>query len=169
VSFVFFVVHLFSQGHCMSIWRFRGTPHYLDAQGDRLGVSKVLVDRARKNAEIHRVSTLLGQLCERYHRAPKDESGRPRIYPAELAQVSGTLGQCELELAKLHALAAAAQAMIDEAHAAFGQAPPARAYRIRCDYDEALSPADLKPVKIRPDHPRLTKAKQEHEDGVHIT
>src|SRR4051812_30808989 len=36
-------------------WRFRGTPHYLSAQGDRLGLSRILTDRARFNPEIHRV------------------------------------------------------------------------------------------------------------------
>jgi hypothetical protein len=146
------------------VWRFRGTPHYLDAQGDRLGLSKTQVDRARTNPEIHRVSTLLGQLCERYHRAPKDEHGRAVIVPVELAQVKGTLGQVEQELDKLHALAGAAQAMIDEAWIAFGEKPPERHFRIACDFDPGasspgLSEADLIPIKIDPDHQRHRKAK----------
>ena len=62
------------------MWRFRGTPYYLDAQGDRLGLSKVLTDRARHNPEVYRVSVLLGQLCERYQRARKKE-GRPWSSP----------------------------------------------------------------------------------------
>ena len=90
------------------MWRFRGSPHYIDQQGDRLGLSKILTDRARHNPEIYRVSVLLGQLCERYHRAPKD-GGRAVVFPAELAQIRGTLGQCEQELEKLHVLAAAAK------------------------------------------------------------
>lgn len=127
------------------MWRFRGTPHYLDAQGDRLGLSKVLTDRARHNAEIYRVSTLLGQLCERYHLAARN--GDPTaIQPAELAQVRGTLGQCEQELAKLHALAAASQTMIDEAHRAFGLEMPDRSFGVRCDFDDLPDAADLTPI-----------------------
>jgi hypothetical protein len=137
------------------MWHFRGTPHYLDKQGERLGVPKVLTDRSKHNPEIHRVQTLLGQLCERYNRARKDERGEPIIYPVEISQVQGTLSQCEQELAKLHALAAAAQMMIDEAHAAYGVATPERPYHVHCQFDP--SPADLKPIKIDPKHPRHYK------------
>jgi hypothetical protein len=129
------------------MWRFRGTPYYLDAQGDRLGLSKVLTDRARHNPEVYRVSVLLGQLCERYHRARK-EDGRAVVLPSELAQIRGTLGQCEQELEKLHALAAAAQAMVDEAHQAFGLDVPERRFRVKCDFDDLPEPADLTPIKL---------------------
>jgi hypothetical protein len=129
------------------MWRFRGTPYYLDAQGERLGLSKVLTDRARHNPEVYRVSVLLGQLCERYHQAPKQD-GRAVVLPAELAQIRGTLGQCEQELEKLHALAAAAQAMVDEAHQAFGLDLPERRFRVKCDFDDLPEPADLTPIKL---------------------
>jgi hypothetical protein len=129
------------------MWRFRGTPYYLDAQGERLGLSKVLTDRARHNPEVYRVSVLLGQLCERYHSAPK-QNGRAMVLPAELAQIRGTLGQCEQELEKLHALAAAAQAMIDEAHQAFGLDVPERFFRVKCDFDDLPEAADLTPLKL---------------------
>jgi hypothetical protein len=138
------------------MWRFRGTPHYLDAQGERLGLSKVLTDRARHNPEVYRVSVLLGQLCERYHRATK-EGGRAVVTPAELAQIRGTLGQCEQELEKLHALAAASQAMVDEAHQAFGLEAPGRHFRVRCDFDDLPALADLTPIKLTRD--RTAKAK----------
>jgi hypothetical protein len=139
------------------MWRFRGTPYYLDAQADRLGISQVLVDRARTNAEIHRIATLLGQLCERYHRAPK-EDGHAVVFPVELAQIQGTLGQAECELSKLHALAAAAAAMVDEAHRAFGLAAPQRSHRVACDFDQP-TPADLTPIKIHPESDRARKVK----------
>jgi hypothetical protein len=142
-----------------SMWRFRGTPFYLDAQADRLGISRILADRARTNAEIHRVSTLLGQLCERYHHAPKQDGRIATVFPAELAQIQGTLGQAECELAKLHALAAAATAMIDEAHQAFGLALPQRTHRVVCDFDESPTMADLRPIKLHPESPRASKAK----------
>jgi hypothetical protein len=128
------------------MWRFRGTPYFLEAQGVRLGLSKVLTDRARNNSEIYRVSHLLGQLCERYHQARK-ENGRAVVPPAELAQIRGTLGQCEQELEKLHALAAASQAMVDEAHVAFGLAAPERFFRVQCVFDDLPAPADLTPNK----------------------
>jgi hypothetical protein len=141
------------------MWRFRGTPHYLDAQGTRLGLSKVLTDRARHNPEIHRISVLLGQLAERYHKAPKGPDGQPSVYPMELAQVKGTLGQAEQELCKLYALAAAAQQMIDEAWRAFGEAAPHRQFRIRCDFDDLLSEADLVPIKLTPERALARRAK----------
>jgi hypothetical protein len=117
------------------VWRFRGSPHYIERQAARLGVSQVLADRARHNTEIHRVSVLLGQLCERYHRARK-ESGAPVFFPLELSQVRGTLDQGEQELQKLHALAAASAAMLDEGWQAFGLASPERSFSVTCDFDE---------------------------------
>jgi len=101
------------------MWRFRGTPHYLGQQAARLGVTQVLADRARNNSEIYRVSVLLSQLCERFHAARK-ENGKPIFGSPELGQIRGTLQQCEQECAKLHALAAASAAMIDDAWIAFG-------------------------------------------------
>jgi hypothetical protein len=143
------------------MWRFRGTPHHLDAQGDRLGLSRVLTDRARKNPEIHRVADLLGQLCERWHRSPKDESGNAVVHPADLAQIRGTLGQCEQEVEKLHALAAAAQAMADEGSRAFGVDLPERRFRVNCDFDDLPDPADLTPAKthVHPNGRKPAKVK----------
>jgi hypothetical protein len=101
------------------MWRFRGSPHYLDQQAARLGITKVLADRARHNAEIFRIAVLLAQLSERYHSAQR-ENGQPAFGRLELAQVKGTLEQCEHELQKLHMLAAAADAMLADAWQAFG-------------------------------------------------
>jgi hypothetical protein len=133
------------------MWRFRGSPHYIDHQGNRLGVSKILTDQARHNQEMYRVSVLVGQLCERYYRTPKD-GGRAIVFPAELAQIQGTLGQCEHELEKLHVLAAAAQMIIDEAYQAFGLAPPGRHFRVRCDFDDRADAADPVPEKAHAPH-----------------
>jgi hypothetical protein len=119
------------------LWRFRGTPHYLGRQAVRLGVTPVLADRARNNQEIYRVSVLLAQLCERYHKARK-EDGRPVLPNPELAQVRGTLLQCEQECAKLHALAATAAEMIDEAYQAFEDKCPPRHFAVLSDYDVPL-------------------------------
>jgi hypothetical protein len=139
----------------MSLWRFRGSPHYLDAQAARLGLSKVLADRARHNAELFRVQVLISQLCERFHKARK-EDGRPVFGQPELAQVKGTLEQAELELQKLHMLAGAAAAMLDEAWKAFGLALPYRPFGVACDYD----------THGRKDQGGRTKAKKDG-DSVH--
>jgi hypothetical protein len=140
------------------MWRFRGSPHYLDQQAQRLGITQVLADRARHNPEIYRLSVLLAQLSERYHRARK-ENGKPLLYTTELAQIKGTLEQCELELQKLHLLAAAADGMLDEAWHAFGCEPPERLFEVACGArgrgqrtDDATTgdePLDREPIHAR--------------------
>src|ERR1039458_1004651 len=117
------------------MWRYRGTPHYLADQAKRLGVAQIMADRARNNAEIYRISVLLAQLCERYHRA-RTEDGKPVFERIELAQIKGTLEQCEQELGKLHVLAASAQSMLEEAWSAFALDIPDRHFCILSDYDE---------------------------------
>jgi hypothetical protein len=117
------------------VWRFRGSPHYLDAQARRLGITQVLSDRARHNPEIYRLGVLLAQVCERYHRARK-EGDKPVFYATELAQIKGTLEQCELELQKLHMLAGAADAMLFEAWRAFDLGAPKRPFAVTCEHDK---------------------------------
>jgi hypothetical protein len=124
------------------MWRFRGTPPYLTQQAKRLGISQILADRARHNPEIHRVSVLLGQLCERCHRARK-EDGKPVVSGPERTQIIGTLEQAGQESAKLHALAAASAEMIDEAWAAFDLGPPPRHFAVLCDFDPPTIPLQL--------------------------
>ena len=117
------------------MWRFRGSPHYLDQQAHRLGITQILADRARNNAEIYRLAVLLAQLSERYHRARR-EDGKPVFYMTDLAQIKGTLEQCELELQKLHMLAASAHVMLDEAWQAFGYEQPRRDFEVLCNLDK---------------------------------
>ena len=124
------------------LWRFRGTPHYLSHQAARLGVTPILADRARHNQEIYRVSVLLSQLCERYHKARK-EDGKPVLHRPELMQVQGTLAQAEQECAKLHMLAATAATMIDEAYRAFEIDQPRRYFDVLCDHDKPNIPLPL--------------------------
>ena len=116
------------------MWRFRGSPHYLDQQAKRLGITQVLADRARHNSELYRLAVLLAQLSERYHRARK-ENGKPVFFTTELAQIKGTLEQCELELQKLHMLAGAADAMLCDAWQAFGFPEPRRTFEVSSDSD----------------------------------
>ena len=132
------------------LWRFRGSPHYLDAQAARLGLPKVLADRARHNAELYRVQVLVSQLCERFHRARK-EDGRPIFGGPEIGQIRGTLEQAELELQKLHMLAAASAAMLDEAWSAFGLSHDRRPFEVLCDYDTTILPLGDGTVGLAPD------------------
>jgi hypothetical protein len=125
-------------GQCR-MWRFKGSPHYLDKQASRLGITQVLADRARNNAEIFRLAVLLAQLAERYHGARK-ENGSPVFYMTERAQIKGTLEQCELELQKLHMLAAAADAMLSEAWEAFGFPKPKRIFEVYTVTDTPILP-----------------------------
>jgi hypothetical protein len=113
----------------MGLWRFRGPPHYLNQLGRRLAISEVLVGYAKHNHEIRRVGYLLGQLSERY-RSARLVDGKPALYQNERDQIAGTLGQCERECAKLHTIAAATAAMIDEAYAAFEITQPPRLFGV---------------------------------------
>jgi hypothetical protein len=118
------------------IWRFRGTSSYLAAQAKRLGVQPILAERARTNPEIYHVSVLLAQVCELYHRVPK-EDGEPIFTVRDVERLAATIAQCEMDCEKLHMLAAASSMMISEAYAAIGAKVPRRPYRVCCDHDDA--------------------------------
>jgi hypothetical protein len=124
----------------MSLWRFRGAPHYLNDRGAKMGISPILLRRANHNNEILRVAVLLAQLAERYHHTRK-EDGKPVFWPLELKGIGATLEQAECEVAKLHALAVAAVTMVDEAYEAFGIDQPPRPYAIRLEHDGDPAPA----------------------------
>jgi hypothetical protein len=130
------------------MWRFRGTPHYLAAQGRRLGISSKLTDQARHSKEIYGISVLLAQLCERYHRLKAGDDSRP-IPARDLAEVRGTLSLCELDADKLHALAAASHTMLDEAYLEFGLPLPERHFCVMCDFDDCT--AGKAPLTLGPD------------------
>jgi hypothetical protein len=76
----------------------------------------------------------MGQLSERYYQARK-EGGRPYFSLTELAQIKGTLEQCELELQKLHILGGAADVILGEAWQAFGFPTPERPFAVTSDFD----------------------------------
>jgi hypothetical protein len=114
----------------MGNWHFRGHPHYLSQQVAALGISPILIDRARHNKEIQRVTQILCQLAEHYRKARRGENGEPTFGDRELQSVAGSLEECERETFKLHALAAAAAQMVDEAYAAFGIEQPRRPVKV---------------------------------------
>jgi len=121
------------------MWRFRGSPYYLDQQAVRLGVTKVLADRARHNAELYRISMLLAQLSHQYHNVRKVD-GQPQLGRHELSQIRGTLEQCEHELQKLHVLAAASDAMMADAWEAFGFPKQSREFGVYTSIDTSILP-----------------------------
>jgi hypothetical protein len=123
------------------MWRFRGSPHYLLGAAKRFSIGEALVKECQHVKQLFRVSTLLAQLNGRYHSARK-ENGKAVLDFGVLAQVKGALEQCEYEVDKLHASAAASAVMMDEAWAAFGLDAPVRHYAILDDYDPPLSDAD---------------------------
>lgn len=98
--------------------------HYLAANADACGVAATAVSSARHNAELYRVSTLVTQLCERWHRSRR-EQGIPVLDRADRASVTSTLERCELDVRKLRMIAAAAEDMIREAREAFALDPQA--------------------------------------------
>ena len=122
---------------CM--WRFRGSPFYLARQAKRLGVAQELAHASRHNAEIFRIATLASQLCEHWHRARK-ENGFPVFYAPELERLKCTLERCEIEVQKLHILAAAADEMLLEARAAFGLEKPKRLFEVMSDLESNILP-----------------------------
>ncbi len=134
------------------MWRFKGSPYYLDQQAKRLGITQVLADRARCNSEIYHLASLLAQLAERYDKARK-ENGRPVLYMTEQAQIKGTLEQCELDLQKLHMLAAAADAMLSEAWEAFGFPKPKRIFEVYSVTDTLILPLGDGTVGVPDDAP----------------
>ncbi len=123
----------------MAGYHYRGVPSFLDVQAKRLGISPVLRDRARHNKEIYHLSVLLAQLCERYHKARK-ENGRAVFGAMEMRQIEGTLQQGEHDLEQLFMLAAAADAMLAEAYDAFGLRAPERGYSV-ADLEQLTAPA----------------------------
>ena len=89
------------------MWHFRGTPPYIAAQARRLGLSEPMAAHCKHNAEIHRVSILLGQLCDRWHRCRKEDD-RPVVGPLDARRSRPRWDEAEDESLKLHALAASA-------------------------------------------------------------
>lgn len=117
-------------------WHFRGSPHFVAVQGRRLGLSIGLLARSKPNEELRSIGSLVAQLCDRYHRAGKTPDGTPIFGHDELKQVAAALGQAEIQVDKLHAVAAASQAILGEVYDAYRLPPPTREFRVVCDYDE---------------------------------
>ena len=98
------------------------------------------VKRAARSDELARVNHFLCQLNERHNRAVVDHNGKPVFGPPEIAQIEAVIGQAELEVGKLHMLAATSREMIDECRAAFDLPPTKRSFEVLSDNDAAPTP-----------------------------
>ena len=114
----------------VKLWRHRGHPDFIDAQGPRLGLPPVETYKARNNKEIHAASTILGQLTGHYHRIRKEGTLPVGMTPQERAQIADTFRHVELEISRLHALAAASVEMANEGYRAFHIPIPARGFSV---------------------------------------
>ena len=81
--------------------------------------------------------------CSRSSASATTRRGRRtagRLRPARARPGPGTLEQAELELQKLHMLAACRGRDVDEAWEAFGFDPPNRPFEVLCNYDTSILP-----------------------------
>ncbi len=72
--------------------------------------------------------------------APGERERLSRFLCAELERLKSTLERCELEVQKLHILAAAADEMLMEARAAFGLEKPKRLFEVMSDLETNILP-----------------------------
>jgi hypothetical protein len=122
------------------MYHFRGAPYYLNEQRKRLkGISDQLLVQAKYNKEIHHLSVLLGQLCERWHKAGK-YGVQPIFGALELTHIKAILAEGEKDLQKLHLIAAASEMMLGEAYRAFGVDEPTRNYEVYAIRDDKVPP-----------------------------
>lgn len=119
---------------CGRLWRPRGTPHYLNAQAMRLRIPQVVSDRSKDNRELHRLSSIMGSLADRYHSARKEDFVAILSVPEKNA-VKGSLVEATKDAARLHCCAAAAWDMVDEAYQAFGIELPDKEFRVVSIHD----------------------------------
>lgn len=119
-----------------TLWHYNGTPEFLHRQADRLRSTHHLAGIAIHNKEVHRISVILNQLCERYHKARK-EDGEPVFGAVELVGIRDSFRMCEQELEKLHILAGAADEMLEQAYGAMNIDAPARPFVILAESDDA--------------------------------
>lgn len=124
-------------------WRPMGVTFYLDRAGDRLRLSRMWTGHPRvaDNRQLRKIGGLTVEVCTNYFDKPRGPDGAYAEY--QLGCVRATLLQCEPEIGKVFAIAAAAVEMVGEAYAAFGMEPPDRDFAVMLgappDADEMAS------------------------------
>lgn len=153
-----------------NFWTCIGARGYLDHQAARFGVSQVTLLKAEQMTELHRVGTLIGQLYGRYQvvRGPNKPD---RAFTAEeMKPVHLILAECERPIVRLHAAAAAAQMMIDDARVAFDLEPATRSFGTvaESDQDAGIMVVDREElVRLQEIERRLAEV-QQHADGSDV-
>ncbi len=122
-------------------WKFEGSPHYLTQQADRLGMDRSTAHRSRDNRELLAISTFLCQMSDRMKAANK--AGVHVFHGADRAQIEAGFNAQELNVHKLHMLAATASAVLDEARAAFGLPPMDRPFLVLSDHSPHNGKTDV--------------------------
>jgi hypothetical protein len=136
-------------------WRTKGAPHYLKAQAYRLVLTPGTASHPRvlENRQNAKIAGLLGQVQRDYYNAPR--YGDDRAFSShQIRQIAGILEQCETELGKTHAIAAAGTAMVDEAWEAVGLTPPDRGFRIVAASDAPIESVEVASLRSELDRLR---------------
>jgi uncharacterized small protein (DUF1192 family) len=110
-------------------WHFPGAPGYLIDAAVRLGVSIGAVHKAEQETTIKGIATPLGESYSRYQKVKGPTRDNRDFTPMELRDVGGHLAEARKWDAKLHAMADAGRAMIEDCAKAHGL--PAGEYRYR--------------------------------------
>jgi hypothetical protein len=134
------------------VWRFRGFPQFLAAQGARMRLPAAYAKKCEVNPELAKISQLLGQLSERFIKGSR-LGGISAIQGNDKTSANDAIEICEQSVARLHLVAAAAAQAVDEARAAFGQSI-VREFSVVSEYDEIVkSKPNGKSKKAEPDPP----------------
>lgn len=140
-------------GRSSGPWRPAGVAYYLDNQRERLGVSALITGhpRVQDNRQLARIGGTTVQICQNYFDAPRRGDDGRSWADWQLTKIRATLDQCEAEIAKTHAIAAAAVEMTDEAYAAFGLAPPARNFSVVVASESAAESVEIASLRAEVD------------------
>ena len=116
------------------LWRFRGFPSYLTVQAQRMRMPDILIKRTLQNKQMHDLSVSLASVSET---AVKMSLGG--LTDIKRNQLKMALEHAEDDVSRLHMLAAAAAAAVDEARVAYGLEPYQRSFHVHCEFDTAES------------------------------
>ena len=113
------------------IWRHRGGPNCLKAQGSKMGISEKTIHEARNNPLVFNLDRVLGGIQQNYHNYRSSRAGSTDFPDTIKASVAQSLKHYEDEyVAKAHMIAAASAMALDAAWQAHGIDPPQRAFQI---------------------------------------
>ena len=118
------------------VWRYRGSPDYLEQQIQRLRLPASIKKRAQTNKEVCQASTLLGQLSERLIKCASNNGENISMTPQERADINAAIDEGERFVAILVCATAGMAQALDEARAAYKLPPKQRDFEIISVYDQ---------------------------------